>query len=152
MIQAKSVHHIGIAVKSIAEQRPFYEVVLGGVFEGVEESWLGKGHHGQASAAAVEASGLLADVDWNRPPRSKKPLAIGALVAVALGGLLLAPMPHTATAPITLVPRSLTPVTLVRGGTFSAISVTEGQWAVTYAPDAGLVDRALVGPCCCRHG
>lgn len=37
MIQAKSIHHIGIAVTSIAEQRPHYEGVLGGVFEGVED-------------------------------------------------------------------------------------------------------------------
>lgn len=37
MIQAKSIHHIGIAVSSIAEQRSYYEGVLGGVFEGIEE-------------------------------------------------------------------------------------------------------------------
>ena len=37
MIQAKAVNHIGIAVKSIAEQREFYEKTLGAVFEGIEE-------------------------------------------------------------------------------------------------------------------
>lgn len=36
MIQAKAINHIGIAVKSIDAQRPFYEGVLGAVFEGVE--------------------------------------------------------------------------------------------------------------------
>jgi len=37
MIQAKTVHHLGIAVHSIAEQRAFYETVLGAQFEGIEE-------------------------------------------------------------------------------------------------------------------
>lgn len=37
MIQAQAVNHIGIAVKDIEEQRPFYEDVLGAKFEGVEE-------------------------------------------------------------------------------------------------------------------
>jgi methylmalonyl-CoA/ethylmalonyl-CoA epimerase len=37
MIHAKSVNHIGIAVRSIAGQRPFYETVLGARFEGIEE-------------------------------------------------------------------------------------------------------------------
>jgi methylmalonyl-CoA/ethylmalonyl-CoA epimerase len=36
MIQAKSINHIGIAVKSIAEQQSYYEKVLGAAFEGVE--------------------------------------------------------------------------------------------------------------------
>ncbi|MFN0136558.1 MAG: methylmalonyl-CoA epimerase [Phycisphaerae bacterium] len=36
MIAARSVNHIGIAVKSIDSHRPFYENVLGAVFEGVE--------------------------------------------------------------------------------------------------------------------
>ncbi len=36
MIQAKSINHIGIAVKSIAEQQNYYEKVLGATFEGVE--------------------------------------------------------------------------------------------------------------------
>lgn len=33
----KSVNHIGIAVRSIEDQRPFYEGALGAVFEGTEE-------------------------------------------------------------------------------------------------------------------
>jgi methylmalonyl-CoA/ethylmalonyl-CoA epimerase len=33
----KAVNHIGIAVRSIDAQRPFYEGALGAVFEGVEE-------------------------------------------------------------------------------------------------------------------
>jgi methylmalonyl-CoA/ethylmalonyl-CoA epimerase len=33
----KAVNHIGIAVRSIDSQRPFYEGTLGAVFEGVEE-------------------------------------------------------------------------------------------------------------------
>lgn len=37
MIQAKAVNHIGIAVKSIDEQREFYENVLGAKFESIEE-------------------------------------------------------------------------------------------------------------------
>ncbi|HET6566430.1 MAG TPA: methylmalonyl-CoA epimerase [Rhodothermales bacterium] len=37
MIQPKAVHHIGIAVHSIEEHRPYYEDVLGARFEGVEE-------------------------------------------------------------------------------------------------------------------
>lgn len=36
MIGAKAVNHIGIAVKSIAAQRDFYERVLGARFEGEE--------------------------------------------------------------------------------------------------------------------
>lgn len=37
MIEAKGVNHIGIAVRSLAEQRAFYEGVLGATFEGTEE-------------------------------------------------------------------------------------------------------------------
>ena len=34
--QAKAINHIGIAVKSIEENRAFYEETLGATFEGVE--------------------------------------------------------------------------------------------------------------------
>jgi methylmalonyl-CoA/ethylmalonyl-CoA epimerase len=37
MMRVKAVNHIGIAVRSIEAQRPFYEGVLGAVYEGVEE-------------------------------------------------------------------------------------------------------------------
>jgi len=37
MEPVKALHHVGIAVRSIAAQRPFYEGTLGAVFEGVEE-------------------------------------------------------------------------------------------------------------------
>jgi methylmalonyl-CoA/ethylmalonyl-CoA epimerase len=37
MTPVKAVNHIGIAVRSIAAQRPYYEETLGAVFEGVEE-------------------------------------------------------------------------------------------------------------------
>jgi methylmalonyl-CoA/ethylmalonyl-CoA epimerase len=37
MSPVKAVNHIGIAVRSIDAQRPFYEGTLGAVFEGVEE-------------------------------------------------------------------------------------------------------------------
>jgi methylmalonyl-CoA/ethylmalonyl-CoA epimerase len=37
MTPVKAINHIGIAVRSIEAQRPFYEGTLGGVFEGVEE-------------------------------------------------------------------------------------------------------------------
>ena len=37
MTPVKAVNHIGIAVRSIDAQRPFYEGTLGGVFEGIEE-------------------------------------------------------------------------------------------------------------------
>lgn len=37
MIDAKAINHIGIAVKSIDDQRAFYENVLGAEFEGVED-------------------------------------------------------------------------------------------------------------------
>ena len=37
MSTVKAVNHIGIAVRSIEAQRPFYEGALGAVFEGVEE-------------------------------------------------------------------------------------------------------------------
>ena len=37
MTPVKAVNHIGIAVHSIDSQRPFYEGVLGAVFEGTEE-------------------------------------------------------------------------------------------------------------------
>jgi methylmalonyl-CoA/ethylmalonyl-CoA epimerase len=36
MTPAKAVNHIGIAVRSIDAQRPYYEGTLGAVFEGVE--------------------------------------------------------------------------------------------------------------------
>ena len=36
MIQAQAINHIGIAVRSIDAQRPFYEETLGARFEGVE--------------------------------------------------------------------------------------------------------------------
>jgi methylmalonyl-CoA/ethylmalonyl-CoA epimerase len=36
MINAMAVNHIGIAVRSIADQRDFYERILGGRFEGEE--------------------------------------------------------------------------------------------------------------------
>src|SRR6516162_1592885 len=37
MTPVQAVNHIGIAVRSIDAQRPFYEGTLGGLFEGVEE-------------------------------------------------------------------------------------------------------------------
>src|SRR5205823_13850161 len=37
MTPVKAVNHIGIAVRSIDAQRPFYEGSLGAVFEGTEE-------------------------------------------------------------------------------------------------------------------
>src|SRR4029077_2770239 len=37
MTSVKAVNHIGIAVRSIDAQRPFYEGALGAVFEGVED-------------------------------------------------------------------------------------------------------------------
>ncbi|NIP77980.1 MAG: methylmalonyl-CoA epimerase [Gemmatimonadetes bacterium] len=37
MIEARGVNHIGIAVRSLAAHRDFYERVLGAIFEGVEE-------------------------------------------------------------------------------------------------------------------
>jgi methylmalonyl-CoA/ethylmalonyl-CoA epimerase len=36
MTPVKAVNHIGIAVRCIDAQRPFYEGSLGAVFEGVE--------------------------------------------------------------------------------------------------------------------
>ncbi len=37
MTPVKAINHIGIAVRSIEAQKPFYEDTLGAVFEGVEE-------------------------------------------------------------------------------------------------------------------
>jgi len=37
MVSARSVNHIGVAVKSLEEHRYFYETVLGATFENVEE-------------------------------------------------------------------------------------------------------------------
>ena len=37
MIQAQNINHIGIAVRSLEDQRTFYEGVLGARFEGAEE-------------------------------------------------------------------------------------------------------------------
>jgi methylmalonyl-CoA/ethylmalonyl-CoA epimerase len=37
MTPVKSLNHVGIAVKSIDDQREFYEQSLGAVFEGYEE-------------------------------------------------------------------------------------------------------------------
>jgi methylmalonyl-CoA/ethylmalonyl-CoA epimerase len=36
MIESRGVNHIGIAVRSLAAHRDFYERVLGATFEGVE--------------------------------------------------------------------------------------------------------------------
>jgi methylmalonyl-CoA/ethylmalonyl-CoA epimerase len=37
MIEAKAINHIGIAVRSIADHRAFYEQTLGARFESIEE-------------------------------------------------------------------------------------------------------------------
>jgi methylmalonyl-CoA/ethylmalonyl-CoA epimerase len=37
MTPVQAINHIGIAVRSIEAQRPFYEATLGAVFEGIEE-------------------------------------------------------------------------------------------------------------------
>lgn len=37
MIEARGVHHIGVAVRSLEEHRTYYEGVLGATYEGVEE-------------------------------------------------------------------------------------------------------------------
>ncbi|MEO0588192.1 MAG: methylmalonyl-CoA epimerase [Planctomycetota bacterium] len=37
MIEAKSINHLGIAVRSIANHRDYYENVLGATFESIEE-------------------------------------------------------------------------------------------------------------------
>jgi methylmalonyl-CoA/ethylmalonyl-CoA epimerase len=37
MTPASAVNHIGIAVRSVEAQRPYYEGTLGAIFEGVEE-------------------------------------------------------------------------------------------------------------------
>ena len=37
MKPVKAINHIGIAVRSIEAQQPFYEQTLGAIFEGVEE-------------------------------------------------------------------------------------------------------------------
>jgi methylmalonyl-CoA/ethylmalonyl-CoA epimerase len=37
MTPVRAINHIGIAVRSIDAERPFYEGILGGVFEGIEE-------------------------------------------------------------------------------------------------------------------
>lgn len=37
MIEARGVNHIGIAVRSLDEHRPYYEEVLGAEYEGTEE-------------------------------------------------------------------------------------------------------------------
>jgi methylmalonyl-CoA/ethylmalonyl-CoA epimerase len=37
MSSVKSINHIGIAVRSIDDQRPYYESTVGAVFEGVED-------------------------------------------------------------------------------------------------------------------
>ena len=37
MKSVKAINHIGIAVRSIEAQRPFYEETLGAIYEGVEE-------------------------------------------------------------------------------------------------------------------
>jgi len=37
MVGARAINHIGIAVRSIADQREFYEQILGARYDGVEE-------------------------------------------------------------------------------------------------------------------
>jgi multidrug resistance efflux pump len=105
------------------------------VFAQVEKGWF---HEGEQSSAinerahvekpSFEDPTVPAEPGWRPPGKSKKGLVIGALAVAAMGGLLIAPMPHTATAPFTLVPRAVTPVALSRSGTLSAVSVNEGQW------------------------
>lgn len=105
------------------------------VFAQVERGWFAEGDQAsavneQAVAArpSFEDPTVPAEPGWKPPGKSKKGLVIGALAIAAVVGVFFVPMPHTASAPFTLVPRAITPVTFVRGGTLSAIAVTEGQW------------------------
>ena len=72
MIQAKAIHHIGIAVSSIAEQRSYYEGVLGGVFEGIEDVPLQKVRVGFFRFGDA-ASGVL--IELLEPMTADSPIA-----------------------------------------------------------------------------
>lgn len=105
------------------------------VFAEAEKSWFNQGEvnsaineHAMSQKHPFEDPTVPADSDWKPPGRSKKGLVIGAMALMVIAAGLIAPMPHTATAPFTLVPKAITSVTLPRAGTLSAISVTEGQW------------------------
>ncbi len=116
--------------ESGSDSTPFSDV-----FASVEKSWFNEGEQSSAvnekalaDRPAFDDATVPAEPGWTPPGKSRKGLVVGVVALAAMGGLLIAPMPHTATAPCTLVPRAITPVTLTRGGTLSAVSVTEGQW------------------------
>jgi|GEM_PF-1743462 len=108
------------------------------VFAMVEKSWFNEGEQrsaaNEAAAAKVKSNDpfndptVPAEPGWRPPGKSRKGLIAAVVAVVAVGGLVVAPMPHTATAPCTLVPKQVTPVTVARAGTLAAVTVTEGQW------------------------
>lgn len=107
------------------------------VFAMVEKSWFNDGDKTSAeneAAAAMKPADpfndptVPAEPGWKPPGKSRKGLIALAVAVAAIVGLAVAPMPRTATAPCTLVPKLVTPVTVARAGTLAEVKVTEGQW------------------------
>ncbi len=125
------------------------------VFAEVEKSWFLQGEQTSAlnerahnEKPAFDDPTQLAEAGWKPPGKSKKGLIFGALALAAVAAVLFFPMPHTATAQFTLVPKQITVVTLARAGTLSRISVKEGQWVDKGASlakwDTSLAERKIV--------
>ncbi len=105
------------------------------VFAQVEKTWFADGEQSSAvnEQAAVHRPAFddpteQAAPGWKPPGKSKLPLVLGALALAGIAGVLVAPLPHTATAPFTLVPKAVTEVKVARAGTLVSVAVTEGQW------------------------
>jgi multidrug efflux pump subunit AcrA (membrane-fusion protein) len=98
------------------------------LFAQVEKTWFAEG---DLASQANERAAMEMPTEHQEtlpPVRSRKGLAIGAAGVVALTVALVAPLPRTVTAPITLTPKAVTPVTIARAGTVLTIPVSEGQW------------------------
>ncbi|MBS2028481.1 MAG: HlyD family efflux transporter periplasmic adaptor subunit [Deltaproteobacteria bacterium] len=102
-------------------------------FAEVERSWFAEGERrSEANAnASVEPTDVdLSDVDGFTVHTSGGPgkgllVGVGAMVLL---GVMLFPLPHTATTTFQLAPRSVTPVTIAHPGTLATLSVGVGQW------------------------
>ena len=115
--------------------RPGYQTLSGkkepsfhNVFAEVERSWFAEG---DLKSQANERAAMEQPTEQEptiAPVRSRKGLVIGLLLVAVVAGVLLFPLPRTVSTTFTLVPRSVTPITIERAGTLSAVNVAYGQW------------------------
>ena len=100
-------------------------------FAEVERSWFAEGERrSEANASADPSDVNLSDADGftvHASGGAGKGLFIG-IGAVVLLGVMLFPLPHTATTSFQLAPRTVTPVTIAHPGTIATLSVGVGQW------------------------